>query len=68
MLRIVLKLHHPQLVVRAQHQVTLRSAPHPPDLLNRLDRQFAAPNPALTRYPDSTRMTNNSKQLPGMYF
>jgi hypothetical protein len=43
MLRVVLKLHHVHLAVRAQHQLALRPAPHPPDMLHRQNRQPVLP-------------------------
>jgi hypothetical protein len=46
MLRVVLELHHVHVPVRAQHQLALRTAPHPPDLLHRQNRQ--APIPAIS--------------------
>jgi hypothetical protein len=43
MLRVVLKLHHVDVAVRAQHQLALRAAPHPPDMLHRQNRQARYP-------------------------
>jgi hypothetical protein len=42
MLRIVLELHHIDVTVRAQHQLALRTAPHPPDMLHRQNRQVSS--------------------------
>jgi hypothetical protein len=39
MLRIVLELHYVHVPIRAQHQLALRTAPHPPDMLHRQYRQ-----------------------------
>jgi len=35
MLRIVAKFHDVKIPIRAAHQMTLRPAPHPPNVLNR---------------------------------
>jgi hypothetical protein len=45
MLRIVLELHHVEVPVGAKHQLALRSAPHPPDVLHHQNcqaRSFAS--------------------------
>jgi hypothetical protein len=43
MLRVILELHHVHVPIRAQHQLALRSAPHPPDLLHRQYCQTRSP-------------------------
>src|ERR1700742_3869894 len=47
MLRVVLKLHHPQISIRTQHQLALRSTAHPANRLHRHNRQ--GPFPFLSR-------------------
>src|SRR5580658_5149885 len=39
MLRVVLKLHHPQMPIRTQHQLALRATAHPANRLYRYDCQ-----------------------------
>jgi hypothetical protein len=43
MLRIILEFHHVHVAVRAQHQLALRAAPHPPDMLHRQNCQARSP-------------------------
>ena len=70
MLRIVLKLHHPQLPIRPQHQLALRPTPHSP---NRLHRQHRQPthlaqrrtlNPALSLSPAPITVPTPSPPAP----
>jgi hypothetical protein len=48
MLRVVLELHHVHVPVRAQHQLALRAASHPSDLLHRQNRQLRSPASSAT--------------------
>jgi hypothetical protein len=49
-LRVVLKLDDVEMAVRAQHQLALRAASHPPDLLHRQNRQARLPAFFLTLF------------------
>ena len=49
MLRIVLELHHVQVVVRAKHQMALRAAAHPANLLDR-DYRHIPPGKTAAKY------------------
>ena len=44
MLRVVLELDHVRMAVGAQHQLPLRAAPHPPDVLHRQNCQARVPS------------------------
>jgi len=41
-LRIVQELDHIEMAIRTAHHVALRATPHPPNVLNRFDRQRAS--------------------------
>src|SRR6185437_4035443 len=46
-LRVVPKLHHPQIPVRPQHQLALRPTAHPANRLHRYDSQTRTPSPGV---------------------
>src|SRR6201996_8975391 len=53
MLRVVLKLHHPQISIRAQHQLALRSTAHPANCLHHHNRQGPFPFLSRVAHPDA---------------